>query len=642
MNLLKVLSLGVLALAATLPAVSIGAARHAGIDRPSTPWSRPDLWPTPLSDGSGDGHGLDRWFWSMPSPQGNTLRAVASNGTVTVAIGDRGTIVSSHGGASWVSRNSPTRADLYDIAWGHGRFVAVGLHGAIVTSTDGFAWSTVPLDPPRHLIDIATDGDRFVAAETYGGTVVTSDDGVAWTVRPSALPSISPQELIWTGDRFVVVAVVSDDGFRVSIFESPDGVQWTQHVVGDRFWPTGMAHNGTTLLVAGRSYDDNAMRTYRSTDGVLWTSSRVTIDYPNEIIAGAGMFVSMGDNRNLMDRATIYRSMNGIDWTPHTFDHRGEVNGARWTGTEFVVVGEDGLIATSTQATDWTMQQTAVQTNLKAVRWLGDEFFAVGSIGPSLRSSDGIDWTPVDLNPSEVDYFGDVARAQTPFGERTVVVGSRGNVRVSSDRVHWDAASMPVSANSDMNAIVWGEYLFVAVGGDGAIATSPNGTDWTVRQTPTFRDLGSVAYGNGMFVAAGSDYGGGVVITSPDAITWTDVYLTGDGEDQGPRDVIWTGEAFVVPSVSRLVVSRDGVDWDVLPSPTPKYEVNKIATDGTRLLSPGHAVWEGTLDGLTWTRRPDMPLHKSDGIASDGKQFISIYSNTVLRTGDDLFADGYQ
>jgi hypothetical protein len=60
--------------------------------------------------------------------------------------------------------------------------------------------------------------------------------------------------------------------------------------------------------------------------------------------------------------------------------------------------------------------------------------------------------------------------------------------------------------------VAYGNGLFVVVGDDGAILTSPDGLNWTVQTSGTGIDLYGVAYGNGTFVAVGDD---GAILTSP-------------------------------------------------------------------------------------------------------------------------------
>jgi hypothetical protein len=66
--------------------------------------------------------------------------------------------------------------------------------------------------------------------------------------------------------------------------------------------------------------------------------------------------------------------------------------------------------------------------------------------------------------------------------------------------------------------VTYGDSLFVAVGYNGTILTSPDGTTWTLTHTDSSTWLESVTYGNEQFVAVGYN---GEILTSPDGTTWT-------------------------------------------------------------------------------------------------------------------------
>ncbi|MBI1821274.1 MAG: hypothetical protein HY036_00400 [Nitrospirae bacterium] len=56
--------------------------------------------------------------------------------------------------------------------------------------------------------------------------------------------------------------------------------------------------------------------------------------------------------------------------------------------------------------------------------------------------------------------------------------------------------------------------------GGGIILTSPDGITWTARTSGTTNSLTGVVWSGSQFVAVGGNYQGVVVLTSPDGITW--------------------------------------------------------------------------------------------------------------------------
>jgi hypothetical protein len=102
--------------------------------------------------------------------------------------------------------------------------------------------------------------------------------------------------------------------------------------------------------------------------------------------------------------------------------------------------------------------------------------------------------------------------------------------------------------------------LFVAVGGSpgglNPILTSPDGEKWTVRESPTRRQLWSATYGHGTFVAVGL---GGTIVTSNDGIQWFDRSV---GFLTRLFEVSYGNGYFVaVGEKGTILTSRDGVDW---------------------------------------------------------------------------------
>jgi hypothetical protein len=97
-----------------------------------------------------------------------------------------------------------------------------------------------------------------------------------------------------------------------------------------------------------------------------------------------------------------------------------------------------------------------------------------------------------------------------------VAVGWNGAILTSPDGVSWTRRT---SGTSDtLWDVAYGNGTFVVVGRNGTILTSPDGVSWTAQTSPTSNDLYAVTYGNGLFVAVGWN---GAILTSPDGVNWT-------------------------------------------------------------------------------------------------------------------------
>nr|WP_218252749.1 hypothetical protein [Candidatus Magnetobacterium casensis] len=77
------------------------------------------------------------------------------------------------------------------------------------------------------------------------------------------------------------------------------------------------------------------------------------------------------------------------------------------------------------------------------------------------------------------------------------------------------------SSDNALNAVIYGSNIFVAVGytkGSGMILTSPDGVTWTQRTSDSPAWFNAVGYGNNTFVVVGDK---GTILTSYDGVTWT-------------------------------------------------------------------------------------------------------------------------
>jgi hypothetical protein len=123
--------------------------------------------------------------------------------------------------------------------------------------------------------------------------------------------------------------------------------------------------------------------------------------------------------------------------------------------------------------------------------------------------------TPIELDANEVftlhardlhDPPGWLLDAETP---------SSTDYLLSGDWTY--EGNLPGS--SEYSDVVYAEGLFVAVGENGQIATSPDGENWTARTSGTTADFLRIEYGNGVFIAMAQQN----IRRSDDGITWTNI-----------------------------------------------------------------------------------------------------------------------
>ena len=115
----------------------------------------------------------------------------------------------------------------------------------------------------------------------------------------------------------------------------------------------------------------------------------------------------------------------------------------------------------------------------------------------------------------------------------------------------WSWAN-PQPQGNRLSGVAWGNGQFVAVGGGGAVMTSPDGDTWTPRITRMRADLWDVAWTGGQFVAVGD---AGTVATSPDGLLWSPFFA---GTPANLKRLAWSGSRLVAVGDGGLIVTSFG------------------------------------------------------------------------------------
>lgn len=185
-----------------------------------------------------------------------------------------------------------------------------------------------------------------------------------------------------------------------------------------------------------------------------------------------------------------------------------------------------------------------------------------------------------------------------------VAVGDEGLVATSPDGTSWTTRTTPLGGTFGdlyLYKVTFANGTFVAVGEEGMLGTSSDGINWTVRSSGVgFRGLNSVAYGAGQWVAVGD---GGHVTTSLDSVTWTPAgsVLSRAAHDLEFHDGLWVA----AQSHRMIETSPNGTVWTEQATPVDVWGQYSVAY--------GAGVWVATIDGddpsvvtspdgITWTQ----------------------------------------
>lgn len=234
----------------------------------------------------------------------------------------------------------------------------------------------------------------------------------------------------------------------------------------------------------------------------------------------------------------------------------------RMSLTALKINGAGSITATETTLNDVMISNTiAYSTGLPKINdsiSLSPNFSAVGIYGKIIRSNSAdANWTPVTTTINV--NLNSITKGTALY----VMVGQNGMVQTSPDSINWTQQASNITTN--LNFVKWFSSIgkFIAVGESGKLIHSTNGISWNV-VTTALSSIRSVAYFNGKYIIVGGD---GKIYTSPDLLTWTQKIVTGLNGTLYSIDAS-SASLVIVGYNGTIVTSTDGINFTIRSSST--------------------------------------------------------------------------
>ncbi len=159
----------------------------------------------------------------------------------------------------------------------------------------------------------------------------------------------------------------------------------------------------------------------------------------------------------------------------------------------------------------------------------------------------------------------------------------------------------PYPTNVDLKTVAYGNGVYVAAGLYGTLVYSTDGLSWTKQKSGTIQNLNKVTFGSGLFVCVGNS---GTIISSPDGVNWTN---QSSGTNKSLLGISWGVNKFVAGGeVGTILTSPDGITW-TKQSSTERGSVTSITwvnnqfIGATTFLLAGYYDVLCSPDGINWT-----------------------------------------
>lgn len=160
-----------------------------------------------------------------------------------------------------------------------------------------------------------------------------------------------------------------------------------------------------------------------------------------------------------------------------------------------IQVAELGQIYSTVDFNLWIPRESGTTNDLRAVAFMGSRILVTGQNGTVLYADSLDEFRRGTLsNGATADWLEGVTASPT----LAVAVGDNGAIYTSTDGSFWQKRS---SANQWLRGVTYGGGVFVAVGEAGKIITSVNGSTWTTRTSGTGEHFNRVNFAGGRFTA---------------------------------------------------------------------------------------------------------------------------------------------
>lgn len=251
-------------------------------------------------------------------------------------------------------------------------------------------------------------------------------------------------------------------------------------------------------------------------------------------------------------------------------------------------------------------------------------------------STDGLSWRR-RLGDDETVFAmaaggnGAVALLASSWDDRTP------SVRRSDTGVEWPEVKAQGLSGQSLSSVAYGNGLYMAAGGSG-IFTSADGVTWS-RQSGAGGQWGRVRYGAGKFLALAEDGGGRYhqLGMSSDGVAWTTQRLPSLGP---ARDVAASGQSVVVVGQQAAGIGCDGV---ILRSADlVNWSQFHLSARQPYAVAFGNDCYV-VLAGIDPCRAPDVPVNVL--ISTDGVTWTehasTIYGNDLVFANNRFYAAGW-
>jgi hypothetical protein len=392
----------------------------------------------------------------------NTLYSTLYVGGTYLIAGAPGRIYYSNDGAVWSSANTNTEAGLYSLAYdGIDTIIAVGATGTILRSTDGgVTWTSATSGVTENLYGAVGYNGSFAVVGANGTILTSSVGGEGYTIIPTVTIAAPANAGGITATATATIANGRVSGFTI-----------TEPGLGYDTAPTVTIANPNTAGVTATATAEvggGIVTAVNLTSGITWnepvtgiTNTLTGITHGNLNISAVAtpIYVATGVT------GTIVTSTDLVTWSSVSTGESNDLYAAVIDPliSKLIVVGDNGTVLTTFNASLWTNETSNVSTTLTSIAFgvvdTITDLIAVGDVGTVIRSNNGgVNWYSASSNTTGNALLGVtfVSNTANITSSSFIAVGSNATVIESNALAlanAWSLQSVGSALQGDANLL---------------------------------------------------------------------------------------------------------------------------------------------------------------------------------------------
>ena len=307
----------------------------------------------------------------------------------------------------------------------------------------------------------------------------------------------------------------------------------------------------------------------------------------------------------------IWTSQDGKNWTQIYYEATQRFRQILIDGSQYVAVGNSGLVSVSTDLINWEDKTTGSSANLYSIIKTATGVYVVGGVGGTILTSSNLtSWT---ARTSGTDK--DITKLFINENYEKILAFAGTDICSSANGTSWSATDNGLS--KELYNCIYKDNYYVAVG-NGIIAKSADGTSWESIFTKEGFSLNGITYGANQYCVVGD----GAYIKSTNLSDWEIVFAVPyiDTILYDEESELYFATTCRSIQTKEVYYTKNIFNWNVKEFESNVYEI--CIGGGKFVVRAGSYIFVSEDECLTWAEKSNPQNYEVIAVAYDGEQFL--------------------